>query len=142
MNHDIIDENSSLVCYGPGITCAPVAMLWAWVLARPYIRLVWFLISGLIPELIPCFTPIYPCTTLVATNVLQFFFFERIFHPDFDILNFFRGFVGGVWAWFYKFLNLLVSFLAHFFKFKNFPAWFRNQVEVHVHITHSPMLQI
>jgi hypothetical protein len=36
----------------------------------------------------------------------------------------------------------LVSFLAHFSKFKNFPVWFRNQVEVHVHITHSPMLQI
>jgi hypothetical protein len=30
-------------------------------------------------------------------------------------------------TWFLKFLNLLVSFLAHFFKFKNFRAQFRNQ---------------
>ncbi len=120
----------------------PIGMLWAWVLARLYIRLVWSLIPGLIPELIPWFTPIYLCTTLVATNVVQFFFFKRIFHPDFDIKIFFWGFASGVLAWFLNFKNLLVSFLAHFSKFKNFPVWFRNQVEVHVHITHSPMLQI
>jgi hypothetical protein len=138
MNHNIIDENTSLVCYGPGYNMwRPVGMLWAWVLARPYIRLVWVLIPGLIPELIPWSTPIYLCTTLVATNVVQFFLFKRIFHLDFDILKLFGGFAGGVWAWFLKILNLLVSFLAHFFKSKNFGAQFRNQVKVHIHITLS-----
>jgi hypothetical protein len=79
----------------------------------------------------------------VKTRVGQFSLLKWTSSPGFDTKLFFCDVLWvQVWAQFFKILNCMVPILAHFFKFKNFWAWFKNQVWFHVHIIHPSRLSV
>jgi len=80
--------------------------------------------------------------TLVDTNVMQFFLLKRTFSPVLILFWNFRGSLGASLSSNLPNLKPCGINFSTFSKFKNLQAWFKSQVQLHVHITHSSMLDI
>jgi hypothetical protein len=80
--------------------------------------------------------------TLVDTNVMQFFLLKRTFSPVLILFWIFRGSLSASLSSNLPNLKPCGINFSTFSNFKNLQAWFKIQVQLHVHITHSPMLDI
>ncbi len=78
----------------------------------------------------------------ILTSIVQFFLFKRTSSPSFHIINSCPGCLGEGLNWVILISTSFHSGSCIIFKFKNLWFQFKNQVQVYIPITDSPLLKI